>query len=350
MITSHLVPLQEQDNKVVVISTIANILEHHAPDTNSDARTLLSLCRPLVEEHKSSRILDGCVSLVLYRFREHIRQRRPGEGMHWLVIGLEMESLILSACPEQGSCYRAMARACQTTVINLLQSLDKNYTVDESTLKEMETAREMVTSLKDSSSSAPVSDKFIRNIREVRQLDCVLSMFNALIQGGSENFAHAATDLVLCLQYNKDNDNNSNGGSIPLLPYSMHWPLLQVAGSILAEEELKIREEDGLCTETNTALAAVSAFSKEGIVVLMECLNQICLMESDFPSEKDADELRAALAKALARAFLVENSKKQKQGFSPPWATESIRGKLSVNLARYETNSQERVVQKMLDY
>ena len=66
----------------------------HRRPPDAEANTLLALCRKLVER-KNVRVLNGCVSIALSRYRHFLRDQRPGGAVHWLLTGMELESLVL---------------------------------------------------------------------------------------------------------------------------------------------------------------------------------------------------------------------------------------------------------------
>ena len=89
-----LLPHVKIDGDVRVTANLVDVLEHHSPQTDAEANTLLSLCRSLVER-KNVRVLDGCVSSALARYRYFLQDQRPGGAVHWLLAGMELESLVL---------------------------------------------------------------------------------------------------------------------------------------------------------------------------------------------------------------------------------------------------------------
>ena len=85
LVVRLLLPFAQPKADPRIVATLAHAVEHHTPKSDVEVRNLLSLCRELVER-KSVRVLDGCVSLVLSRYRNYMEQRRPGGALHWLLV------------------------------------------------------------------------------------------------------------------------------------------------------------------------------------------------------------------------------------------------------------------------
>jgi hypothetical protein len=324
-----LLPYAAQQGNTPIVATITDILDHHAPQTDAEARSLLTLCRPLVEQ-QSVRVLDGCVSIVLHRYRSYVHRQIPGGGIPWLLTGIEFESLVLAA-PEQGSCYRTLVVACHHSSSYLMQCLTRAADIEGSAY---ETAQSMVAALQD----APADTQ---TIPAVQELVSTLSIFDSILK--TVNYDQAASQIVTLLEERKD---EQTGVCFTAASASMHWPLLQTAKMILDKEE-----ED---SADSTKTIFTSAFDKRGVALLMERLTQIDTFRVETPSdsspaEKDVDDMRKALGHALARAFVAENAKKKLHRKSPRRKQDAVDGILSIDLWKHHLSVQEDVVRGMLE-
>lgn len=324
-----LLPYAAQKGNTPIVATITDILEHHSPQTDAEARTLMSLCRPLVEQ-KSVRILDGCVSIVLQRYRSYVGRQRPGGGIPWLLAGIELESLILAA-PEQGSCYRTLVVACHHSSSYLMQCLTMAAEIEGPAY---ETAQGMVAALQEVSFDT-------KTIPAVQELVATLSIFDSILK--TVNDDKAASQIVALLEERKD---EKTGICFTLASSSMHWTLLRTAKLIFDKEE----EED---PADSTAKVFTSAFDNRGVALLMERLTQIDTFRVEAPgsspTEKEVNDMREALGHALARSFVAENAKKKLHRKSPRRTQEAADGILSTDLWKHHLSVQEDVVRGMLE-
>jgi hypothetical protein len=323
-----LLPYAAQKGNTPIVATITDILDHHAPQTDAEARSLLTLCRPLVEQ-KSVRVLDGCVSIILHRYRSYVSRQIPGGGITWLLTGIEFESLVLAALT-QGSCYRTLVVACHHSSSYLMQCLTRAADIEGS---EYVTAQSMVAALQDAPSDT-------KKIPAVQELVSTLSIFDSILK--TVNDDQAASQIVTLLEERKDDET---GVCFTASSSSMHWPLLRTAKMILDKEE-----ED---STDSTKTIFTSAFDKRGVALLMERLTQIDTFRLETsessPTEKEVDDMRKALGHALARAFVAENAKKKLHRKSPRRKQDAVDGILSVDLWKHHLSVQEDVVRGMLE-
>jgi hypothetical protein len=325
-----LLPYAAQQGNTPIVATITDILDHHAPQTDAEARSLLTLCRPLVEQ-QSVRVLDGCVSIVLHRYRSYVHRQIPGGGIPWLLAGIEFESLVLAAL-EQGSCYRTLVVACHHSSSYLMQCLTRAADIEGSAY---ETAQSMVAALQDAPSDT-------KTIPAVQELVSTLSIFDSILK--TVNYDEAASQIVTLLEERKD---GKTGVCFTVASASMHWPLLRTAKKMILDKE----EEDPADSQKTIF---TSAFDKRGVALLMERLTQIDMfrvetLSGSSPSEKDVDDMRKALGHALARAFVAENAKKKLHRKSPRRKQDAVDGILSIDLWKHHLSVQEDVVRGMLE-
>ena len=100
-----LVPLIQIGSDIQYTAALVSTLEHHSPQSDSEAKILLSLCRKLVER-KNVRVMDGCVSIVMARYLQYKKQERPRAVIYWLLTGLEIESKVLCDGPTGSSSWQ----------------------------------------------------------------------------------------------------------------------------------------------------------------------------------------------------------------------------------------------------
>lgn len=316
-----LLPYATQKGNISIVAAISEILEHQAPQTDAEARSLLALCRPLVER-KSVRILDGCTGVALYRYRWYLEKQQPGGGIDWLLNGIELESLVYTT-PTQGSCYRTLTVACNEASDYLMQCLNGIAKIDRSAYLIVQA---MVAALREA--------QFDTNtIPAVREVNAVLPIFDSMLK--TVDYEQAASQIVTLL---KERKVEKSGTCCVLARASMHWPLLRVATMIFDKEEEEV---------------FTAAFDKDGVCVLSDHLMQFESIATGAlergPTEKEVCDLRAALGRALARAFVAENATKKLHRVSPRCKHESINGILSTGLGKRPLTLQEDVVRSMLD-
>lgn len=324
-----LLPYATKEDHEEVVAAISEILQHQAPQTDADARTLLSLCRPLVER-KSVRILDGCQSVALCRYRWHIEHKQSGGGIEWLLLGIDLESLVYTE-PMQGSCYRTLTVACFKACDFLLQCVVGTTKVDGAAYVGIQA---MVAALQSSAYKT-------ESIPAVRQVCCVLTIFDSMALE-TIDYEETASQIVTLLSDSKDETTGTNS---TLSSPSMHWYLLQVVKKIFDADEKELA--------ASGAQVFCSAFDTEGVAVISDRLTQIDNFLSDGaengPTKKEVGELRASLGRALARAFVAENATKKSYRANPRSKREAIVGIYSTDLCKHSLSVQESVVRSMLD-
>jgi hypothetical protein len=75
-----LVPHCSSKRDLRITATLAEALERHCPQTDAATHQLLDIVRPLVEKKQSMRILDGCVSMIVGRYRQRRIDERSKQG------------------------------------------------------------------------------------------------------------------------------------------------------------------------------------------------------------------------------------------------------------------------------
>ena len=328
--TRLLKPYAARGGHPEVLAMIESILQHYAPSSDQYARTMISICTPLVER-KSLQVLEGCASTLLYRFRQHKKDGNSGVGARILLDGIELEAFVLPQ-PELGSCYRALAAECHSASLHLLQTIVENSrgnnVLDPSVCFAAKSMQQVF------ENHAVETQK----IPEAMQLVRVVGIFELMV--AQEDFSiNTGNQIVACLETSKDTETGVVSSSSSL---SLHWLLLQVALIIL-----KLKEGEPIVPENQQPTSAV--FDKKGVTLLLQTLDRLRVALAS-PSMEELGEMTKSFALALVHAFDVENSKKRLVHKPDPWDSKSdIEEKRSADLSKYDSAMQERVVQNMLD-
>jgi hypothetical protein len=331
-----LLPHIKTGSDMRITATLVETLEHHSPKTDAEANNLLSLCRKLVER-KNTRVLDGCDAICLARYQYYLRECRPGGAVHWLVTGMELESLVLCEGSKRsgawlralssGVCFRRLVAELTETSHSLLKKLFGEETQGAAVLYSR--ANEMLTALDESNlASFLPSVKVLENVR---------SMAKAIKERKDKSVI--ATSIIACLEERADDEDDGVVSS--LAPSCMHLDLLRLAQLFL--------NRDG-----EDSQLSVSCFDVKGMGVLLSTFTNVT-KTLDMKKQLDAtispielQEMRLALGEGLKRAFVTENSMK-KAAASRKHKT-SVVGLYAANFARVGREEQERAVNMMLEY
>jgi hypothetical protein len=333
-----LLPYVQLGGDEQITATVGETLEHHTPQSDAEARTLLSLCRGLVER-KNVRVLDGCVSITLSRYRHYMEDQRPGGAVHWLLTGMELESLVLCDNSdsglwqrelESGVCYRILVTSCMETTRSLLIGL---LGEEEGVSLVYARAQEMVSAHKES--------KIASFVPAVKVLSHVVAMAEAIVERKDQSLV--ASNIVACLEEKANDEDDAVVSS--LARSSLHWDLLRLAHLTLDRH----MERDGL---DNKQVCSAS-FDVRGMQVLLERFTVIAAsrdVERLKPlSAEETSKMRLALGNGLMRAFVAENAKKKRVMPTKAGAA-SVAGICAADLGKYSRDKQEKVVELMLDF
>lgn len=345
-----LLPHIKVKGDVRITATLVDTLEHHYPKSDAEANALLGLCRSLVQR-KNIRVLDGCVSICLARYRYYLKDQRPGGAFHWLLVGMEFESLILGTrhetkkmmidssdnevdskwqrAQEAGVCHRLLVNYCLETTRGLLKEMlgegEEGFAVLHGRAKEMV-------------ATAVEETDFSTFIRSARALENMLLIANATAEDKGDSIV--ANNIVALLEERADEEENGVVSS--LARFSMHWDLLKLAKGVLQ------RDAD-LQSGVGNQMACTSSFDVHGMQVLLERFTIISAakdMEKAPLTPEVTKGMRLALGEGLMRAFVVENATKRiRSKASQP----TISGICSADLGKYSREKQELVVARMLD-
>ena len=131
-------------------AAISNILEHYSPTTEQYARTLLSLCLPLLSKTEQQpndkqrqcqrMLLDGCVSVLIQLYRKYERQCNHLHTLDMTLLlleGVDWESDILPQ-PWLGTCYRLVEAECFKTIYPLLRDMSSSSMRNENDAEKLQ--------------------------------------------------------------------------------------------------------------------------------------------------------------------------------------------------------------------
>ena len=302
---SLLLPFATPQGDHRIVASLTEKLSHHKPETDAETIRLLDLVRPLVVK-KSVRVMDGCTNLVLSRY-QHYDDNAVG-AVYWLLRGLELERVAYGF--EVGSCNRLLLTSCITTAHALLMGL----------VGEHENVGTIYAHAKDMATSIREDDLDTSAIREVSVLLHVVDLATAIVQTQGDSVV--ASHIFACLI----DDIRSDGVVYTLAHPSMHWTFLQLAHTILNNDNIS------------------TPFDVSGMECLLMRLTEIVMATDE--KHDDIPKMRLAFAQGLMRAHIAENAKR-KSVASPP--SSRMEGALSTNLTSYSHADQERIVAKMLD-
>lgn len=323
-----LMPYAERGESPELVAMIACILYHYAPSTDQCARTMISLCKPLVEQ-KSMQVLEGCTDVLLCLYREHTQNDDTYMGAVILLDGIELEALVFPQ-PELGACFRVLASKCHAASLHLLRSLVEtnhgNHIFDPNVAY---AARAMKKAFE-----AHAVDSFM--IPEVKQLVGVLGVFDSLME---KEYFKAGSQIVECLDMRIEANIGVACSSCSL---SLHPLLVKAAHMLLvlnAEEPTNPDEEPPEAT----------IFDKKGMTLILQALDRLRVLAS--LSSGEIGDMTKSFMKALAQSFEAENGKKRLMSQIGAWdQKKDIEGIRSSDLHKYDLGKQERVVGEMLSF
>lgn len=352
-----LLPDIEIDSDLRITATLVDTLEHHSPKSDAEAKSLLLLCRKLIER-KNVRVLDGCCSICLARFLHYIGEGVPGGAVHWLLAGMDLESLVLCDGPKlsagwqraltSGVCYRRLVVYFTETSRSLLKSL---LGEEKGASLLYAKAKEMVAATKEESSN---NNNIISSVPAVKLLENIVIIAGAIVAGAilemKEN-SIVANSIVSCLE---ERPNDNDDGVVSSLAGSLSWNLLRLATDILNVDakRAELQEHRDKSTESS-----ISSFDVRGMGVLLSVFTietkSQDLKEKNGTEKTDLDEAelqrtRLILGEGLKRAFVAENSMKR--------AARNRKSKASgaricsANFSKHSLEEQEQAVKIMLEY
>lgn len=336
LVVRLLLPHIKVDSDLRITANMVDTLEHHFPQTDAEANSLLDMCRKLVER-KNTRVLDGCVSIALARYRYFLDDARPGGAVHWLLTGMDLEALALYGAKRTGTwqqalatsvCYRVLVTFCMETSESLLKGL---LGEGEGVSILYARGKEMVVACEESEVASYIT--------AVKVLEYVVTMAGAVAERKDD--ALVASCIISCLE---ERTNEEDDGVVSCLARSsMHWDLIRLAKVIIGRNSEREKvEEMHLFT---------ASFDVRGMQVLLEKLTIITAvleMEGQPSSSEDIQQIRLAFAEGLMRAFVAENA--AKRFASKHTSIVSVEGVYAADLGKVSREKQELVVQNMLDF
>jgi len=348
-----LLPHIEIDSELRITATFVDALEHHSPKTDAEANILLSLCRNLVER-KNVRVLDGCTSICLARHLFYIRKATPGGAVHWLLTGMDFESLILCEGPKRsgdwqyalasGVCYRKLVAYFTETSRSLLKML---LGEEKGASLYYARAKEMIAATKEESPNN--SNNLASFVPAVNVLENVLVIAGAIVERKDDSIV--ATSIVSCLE---ERPNDEDDGVVSSLARSLNWDLFRLAILVLKKDAKKVEMQEGMGDANNER--SISSFDVRGMGVLLsvftiETKARELRTRNVMLSEVEEEELqrtRLALAEGLKRAFVAENS--MKRAAANRRSAASVLGIYPANFSKHSREQQELAVQRMMEY
>ena len=344
-----LLPNIEIDSDIRITATLVDALEHHSPKSDAEAKSLLSLCRKLIER-KNVRVLDGCDSICFARYLHYIGERIPGGAVHWLLAGMDLESLVLCEGPKRsgdwqralasGVCYRRLVLDFTETSRSLLKTLLGEET--GASLLYLR-AKEMVAATKEEL----LTNNLVSFVPAVKLLENIIIIAGGIVERKDSSIV--ANGIVSCLE---ERPNDEDDGVVSSLSRSLSWDLLRLAIEILDKDSKSAELQEQSDNERS-----ISSFDVRGMGVLLtvftietkaQQLKEQTEMVAPGVEEEELQRTRLILGEGLKRAFVAENYMKR--------ATKSRRSKTSgskiysANFSKHSREEQEHAVKMMLEY
>ena len=342
-----LLPHIEIDSDLRITANLTDTLEHHSPRSDAEAKSLLSLCRKLIER-KNVRVLDGCTSICIARYLYYISEHRPGGAVYWLLTGMELESLVLCEGSKRsgswqralssGICYRRLVAYFTETSRSLLKML---LGEEKGASLFFVRAKEMVAAQEESNIAS-----FVPAVKVLENVIVIASGIADRKDESSVTNSIVANSIISCLE---DRPNDEDDGVVSSLARSLNWDLLRLATAII--------EGDAKRAEMQDTKKTVSSFDVKGMGILLS----VFTIETKVGELKDQNELnevknspeelhrtRLILGEGLKRAFIAENSVK-KSATNRRSKTSAV-GIYGANFAKHSREEQERAVEMMLEY
>jgi hypothetical protein len=234
-----LIPFVLDSGNMEALSLLSELLEHRAPSSDAELKNVVTLCLPLIER-KSMQVLEGCISMMIYRFRYCVSNNLVHEGVYWLLYGLELENKHANS---HGTCHQQLVAFCFHLTDKLLGGLIQKEACDPIASQHAQDTVEEIQRMEGFD---------VAKYPEILTLIYSWNIFAALIQ--DNDLKTAAEYVVLCL----DSKLHDGMAVTTIAPISFHWPLLQVAIKIISES---VNSFDSQCP-----------FDKHGIDVLRKVL------------------------------------------------------------------------------
>mmetsp|Transcript_15178 Transcript_15178/g.35174 ORF Transcript_15178/g.35174 Transcript_15178/m.35174 type:complete len:892 (+) Transcript_15178:74-2749(+) len=343
-----LLPHIEIDSDTRITATLVNALDHHSPKSDGEAKSLLALCRNLIER-KNIRVLDGCVSICLARYIHYIGKRIPGGAVHWLLTGMHLESLVLCEGPKRsgdwqraltsGVCYRKLIAYFTETSRTLLKTL---LGEESGASLVYDRAKEMVVETKKEDSNL---DSLASFVSAVRLLENMITIAGAIVERKDNSII--ASGIISCLE---ERPNDDDDGVVSCLARSLSWDLLRLGIAVLDMDATLVETKD----RHETTVSDIASFDVRGMGILLSvftietkarALKEEDEAENSCLDENELQRYRLALAEGLKRAFVSENAMKR--------AARTRRPKMTVyaaNLSKCSREEQEWIAESMLNY
>ena len=291
-------------------------MEHYAPSSEGHAKTVINLCRPLIER-KSLQILDACTTVLLALHRSLLDKTENQKAVLILMEGLSLEAIVLPAeSISLGACYRTLARLCLETITDVLEWVPDRNSGDKTKVPLAKDIKSVVE-----------KNGALHKIPEAMLTVHGVRVANAVCVGHFEDACDAITEMLL-------SDIDPDTGTTILRP-SLHWLVLCAA-------QMSIDKVDN----------PARGFDTKGMNILMERLVELTILPNHpYPLDRVA-HVRESLVRGLAHAFVVENTRKASKKTRPQtvYTDELFEGITTSNMHLHSVDTQERFVQHLLDF
>lgn len=315
---------------VDTLAVLVSLVERYSPTTDRDAESMVELVFPLIQGEKSLPILEACTCMIFSRFNIHLLNQDISSAVTWLRSGMDIEGEIyedVSLAP----CGRRLGMICVDTSRKILEEIDD----ESSILPSLAYGRKVLEGVKNEDNGLT---------RDEELLDHIVDYASFLLESSdpeSIKISKAAPQLSACLVASKD---DRDGHLRCLAPVFLVWPLILHCSRLMKIEDNSSRLEDGQGTQ--------SAFDRSAIASILTHIEKLECMKRWGNVELVDDEVvdvRRDCARALARAIVVENRRKQE--VKPPSHLDEsyLHTVNTVNLCNESLSTQRKYVRKMLD-
>uniref|UniRef100_A0A7S1GJW5 Nuclear pore complex protein Nup85 n=1 Tax=Cyclophora tenuis TaxID=216820 RepID=A0A7S1GJW5_CYCTE len=292
-------------------AALGESLGRHAPETDTEAKILLELVKPLVVQ-KNTYVWEGCHGLILARHQAYLKDHNFAGAAVWLLRGLEIDKAMywtndgergrwetLLAC---GSFARLLCRYCLKISLGLLSGL-RNLPEDGVDKEVFVQSHFMASETVKAVRQDELSDS-VANVREFKTLCDFVDIANSRKQKNSDH--KIAAKVVSCLEETPDSDDK-NAVVLSQCHPTFWKDLFLIAVEILQRDQVRF----GGGKKANFQ----SCFDARGIRVLMTTYLKLQLRNdihnAVIGENIDKNAVNLALSTGLATAFVTENAKRK---------------------------------------
>uniref|UniRef100_A0A7S3P7Y7 Nuclear pore complex protein Nup85 n=1 Tax=Amphora coffeiformis TaxID=265554 RepID=A0A7S3P7Y7_9STRA len=323
----------QEDVSSEVTAYLTEILEHYNPNSDASAKNILNRCETLMLRTKNRRVVECCASIVLCRYRFHCNQNQPGLAVAWLFRGIRMETMMVDKV-EDGSCYKKLAGLCYSTAGDVLKAMNNAEKLDGDVSL---TEQQMASEIERADLSSSDGNIKIRELVPVISFMQAHAMFEATMIGDRITLAKC---IVTCVS---KGSHEKSGLPSTFMPLSLLAVVLEIACKLILN--------DFEAAERAGGTPITSLFDRQSMSALMESLS---LLESYSDLSMGVSKTKEILLRGLAQAIIAENAMKRvirdnRGGFKSPGSA-NLNAIYTMSLSKHTQNTQEAVIQKMLDF